>query len=324
MTCAEMPAARRTSRAFTLVELLIVLAIIAILASLVLGALYASQEKAKAEQTRRTIAKLDSIIRARWDTYRTRRVNIAPRDKNENFRTYARTQLLARWALQRGDLPDRYSDIFNPNPSTLADAYKEAIQYFRDLYNVQNDPDVSLNDYLELIDDENQSAECLYLIVTVGLNPGDLVQFSESEVGDTDGDGMPEFLDGYGQPINFLRWAAGFESELQPRNPETSPDPLDPLGVGRKLNGQSAIVTPTGGGGDDDYGFKLYPLIYSVGPDGEGAIMLLGMVSGDNPYNFYLYDGDGKDYQLGSPMPDGPNLEGGWFDNTFNHYLGGR
>lgn len=323
MTCAEMPAARRTSRAFTLVELLIVLAIIAILASLVLGALYASQEKAKAEQTRRTIAKLDSIIRARWDTYRTRRVNIAPRDKNENFRTYARTQLLARWALQRGDLPDRYSDIFNPNPSTLADAYKEAIQYFRDLYNVQNDPDVSLNDYLELIDDENQSAECLYLIVTVGLNPGDLVQFSESEVGDTDGDGMPEFLDGYGQPISFLRWAPGFESDLQPRNPRTSPDPLDPLGVARNV-GKSPLVKPSNGSPDpDDFGFKLYPLIFSPGPDGENGILLLGESVGTNPYEFYEYKSYGY-FQRGAPVPESELGEGGRFDNIYNHYLGGQ
>jgi len=317
---APITAARRTLRAFTLIELLVVLAIIGILASILLGALYASQEKARADQTRKTITKLDALIRAHWDTYRTRRVALT-RGNTESTRAFAARQLRERWALQRAEMPDRYSDIYDiPTVNALRLAYVDAIDFYNQLY----DSSMSASDYLELIKESNQSAECLFLTITVGLNGLDEVQFTESEIGDTDNDGMPEFLDGYGQPINFLRWAAGFESELQPRNPETSPDPLDPLGVGRKLNGQSAIVTPTGGGGDDDYGFKLYPLIYSVGPDGEGAIMLLGMVSGDNPYNFYLYDGDGKDYQLGSPMPDGPNLEGGWFDNTFNHYLGGR
>lgn len=39
--------------------------------------------------------------------------------------------------------------------------------------------------------------------------------FNESNVGDTDGDGLSEFLDAWGTPIGFLRWSPGFtESEL--------------------------------------------------------------------------------------------------------------
>ena len=39
--------------------------------------------------------------------------------------------------------------------------------------------------------------------------------FGENSIGDTDGDGAPEFLDGWGHPINFLRWAPGFDSQIQ-------------------------------------------------------------------------------------------------------------
>ncbi|MGC4003935.1 MAG: hypothetical protein QM811_12740 [Pirellulales bacterium] len=83
-----------------------------------------------------------------------------------------------------------------------------------------------------------------------------LSQFSESEIDDTDGDGCKEFVDGWGQPIFFLRWAPGFDSDLQKHQTETIDgksvamphDPFDPLNV--QLNA-----------------FALYPLIYSGGPD---------------------------------------------------------
>jgi hypothetical protein len=40
--------------------------------------------------------------------------------------------------------------------------------------------------------------------------------FKQSDVGDLDQDGLPEFLDGWGQPIKYLRWPAGFQySDLQ-------------------------------------------------------------------------------------------------------------
>lgn len=320
-------AARRASRAFTLVELLVVLCIIGILASILLGALYASQEKARAEQTRKTITKIDSLIRAQWDTYRTRRLAIE-RNPAWSAREFAAEQLKMRWALQRAELPDRYSDIYNVTTFTgLRLAYVDAI----DFYHNQYDPSMSATDYLNLIKASNQSAECLYLTITVGLNGLDEVQFTEAEIGDTDEDGMPEFLDGYGQPINFLRWAPGFSSDLQPRDPINSPDPLDPLGVARNhFDGSGNVVRPArnefkpSSGGDKDFGFKLYPLIYSVGPDGEGAIMLLGSDTAvsDNPYEFF--DFEGTPYQRGAAMPASAAPEGGRFDNIYNHYLGGR
>ncbi len=65
---------------------------------------------------------------------------------------------------------------------------------------------------------ENQNAECLYLIVaSVTSEDGSgLEQFSTAEIGDVDGDGLSEFLDGWGKPIQFLRWPAGFQlSDLQ-------------------------------------------------------------------------------------------------------------
>lgn len=66
------------------------------------------------------------------------------------------------------------------------------------------------------------NAELLYLIVTNG-DPETRATFSDREIGDTNGNGFNEFLDGWGNPIFFLRWAPGLtNSSRQP-----SPDQLD-------------------------------------------------------------------------------------------------
>ena len=61
-----------------------------------------------------------------------------------------------------------------------------------------------------------QGAECLYLIVTLGVvdDLGGRELFNESNIGDVDGDGFKEFLDGWGIPFVFSGVPAGFSSEL--------------------------------------------------------------------------------------------------------------
>ena len=36
--------------------------------------------------------------------------------------------------------------------------------------------------------------------------------FKETDVADTDGDGAMEFVDGWGNPIHFVRWPRGYSS----------------------------------------------------------------------------------------------------------------
>jgi hypothetical protein len=65
--------------------------------------------------------------------------------------------------------------------------------------------------------DEYQGAECLYMIVmgAIGEEGDSRDVFRPADIGDVDGDGYPEFLDAWGVPIRFLRWAPGFNSELR-------------------------------------------------------------------------------------------------------------
>ena len=39
--------------------------------------------------------------------------------------------------------------------------------------------------------------------------------FKADDVADLDGDGFPEFVDAWNQPIQFIRWAPGYQSDLQ-------------------------------------------------------------------------------------------------------------
>ena len=190
-----------------------------------------------------------------------------------------------------------------------------------------------------------QGAECLYLIVSQ-TKDGDakaLDFFTPTEIGDIDEDGFPEILDGWGRPISFLRWPAGFatlpgadgawgaagvdddgngtvdddleigwtgtddRSELMERSPATSPDPMNPFG------GAPA-------------GYALFPLIYSAGRDG-----LYDIVSDDNPsINYSTLTIPSNPYttvtgglQIGKPTDADQDGDLMFFDNITNHSIVG-
>ncbi len=62
-------------------------------------------------------------------------------------------------------------------------------------------------------------AETLYAILVEGVGPLGAFfnrdDFSDKEVRDTDGDGLPEFVDAWGQPIQFFRWPLLYHTDTQ-------------------------------------------------------------------------------------------------------------
>ena len=70
----------------------------------------------KAAQTRALVAKLDTIIKAKWGSYKTRRVPINTVGMPPNLAATARLDALRD--LMRMELPDRWSDVVDP-PATL-------------------------------------------------------------------------------------------------------------------------------------------------------------------------------------------------------------
>ena len=311
---------------FTLIELLVTITIISILAGISLGAFRYARTAAAEMKTKATIAKLDAIVMQRYESYMTRRM---PIDTNGLTPAQAaRSRLEAIRDLIRMEMPERWSDVINgpldiynplskpnfkvPEPAFKLACYQRYLQSTADNTLIKN----------------NGGPECLYLIVSMG-NPEAMEQFGQNEIGDVDGDGFPEFIDGWGTPISFLRWAPGFnDSDVQPnisRSWNDAPaiaqrqqattydhDPFDPQSVdveqAEDPNNLSSRKVPTG--------WRLVPLIYSFGPDKKEGIYAASVYKYQgNPYETISGSG-GIPVGIGTPNDTGQHV-----DNIHNHRI---
>lgn len=241
-------------RGFTLVELLIVMAIIATLAAMSYGAVFLAQETARRERTAAIVQKLHNVVIDRWESYRLRRINPTSAVDTGVERLGARREVL------RMEMPDRYDDlVFAPTLSTvtgLRNAYLRRVNAARVKYNAANattyaNSTAFVNSVLGTGTNANESAECLYLWITASLTADERADFKGKDVGDTNNNFMPEFIDGWGRPIHWLRWAPGFASDVRNTNAMRHHDPLDPAGT---EVGWSELFTDSDGDGTHDSG----------------------------------------------------------------------
>ncbi len=76
--------------------------------------------------------------------------------------------------------------------------------------------------------DGDISADLLYLII-MNTSPETRETFLDREISDTNNNGIPEFIDGWGNPIRFIRWAPALpESNWGPNHPENIWVPAQP------------------------------------------------------------------------------------------------
>ena len=196
---AQRTIADRTAprRGFTLVELLVVIMIISILASTVLFTMFQAMQQARESRAQSQVTKLNELLMARWEAYRTRPVRLlqvsAPgslaqpvsviRAVRQDPRGMALGRLNAIRDLMRMEMPDRVSDVLN-------DEKVHTITYFRrdnstipptlvPVGNVQVKvmrPSLSREYYRRAVTNTggnpllnwtttHQGAECLYLII---------------------------------------------------------------------------------------------------------------------------------------------------------------
>jgi prepilin-type N-terminal cleavage/methylation domain-containing protein len=236
--------------AFTLIELLVTMVIISIVTGLSLSGLAGARQRAKIDKTKSTIRKLHEIVMPQYESYLSRRVAAtAPRDR-----------LAAIRMLMVQEMPDQWADVYAVAglPTNATAPPRRYAQFKSD---VETGPNWAANGYAYY-----ESAECLALVVLRGGFNTDAVEtFRTDEIGDVDSDNAPEFLDGWGKPIRFVRWPTGFTSSLaadsfiQPRDAAINPDPFDPQRVSRTVRYPSNA--------QNDFG--VTPLIYSAGPDGS-------------------------------------------------------
>jgi prepilin-type N-terminal cleavage/methylation domain-containing protein len=297
LAVGHSPFVIRHSRAFTLVELLIVISIIAILSALLLGVAATAAEQARGSRTKSMIAKLHSLVLQQYDTYKDRRAPVRSGLQGKRSQQQAANRLNALRELMKMEMPDRWGDVLLrqidqvndvddiPNPqflewsagSTFKGPTPLVEAYRRQFFAMRKTPGVTDEMILE-----NQGAECLYMLVMYATADGEARGlFNESSIADTDGDGAYEFVDGWGNPISFIRWPAGFSSSKQNSvagvrsigsslGPEKAieavavdHDPFDMFRVDRYVD---ASLPPRA--------FRLMPLIYSRGSDEAAGIEL--------------------------------------------------
>ncbi|MEX1041201.1 MAG: prepilin-type N-terminal cleavage/methylation domain-containing protein [Pirellulaceae bacterium] len=244
-------------QAFTLVELLVVMAVLVLLSSLVLSALAGAAEQARENRTRSQIQKIHELLMSRYEDYRYRRV---PPSKSGNVRARQGDRVDKIRELMRMEMPNHKLDL-SIGVQILATSPSLWNRYRRTVIRRTGGADWAAA--VDLWAGTNQESECLYMILE-SMQDGDtngLDFFRESEIGDTDGDGMLEVLDGWGRPIAWIRWAPGFLGARSNLHNTNSPDPFDPLGVR-----DGRVQDPPDSG--NYVHFPLFPVVVSAGPDG--------------------------------------------------------
>lgn len=349
-------------RGFTLVELIVVMAIVALLFGLTTVAISSAIESAKASKTRALITKLDGLVMPQWESYYHRRLPFtlptAVRSPANGQpislppEAVAQVRCDALREIMRMEMPERWSDIdgglprtipiwsnpitktqyFNPSPpagaggpAVVSLAPSAVCQAYQNFFGpVADTSGFIANGY------NHQGAKCLYLFLSMGVEDADVMEnFSADESADVDGSGCKCFVDAWGNPIEFLRWAPGYKSALQ-HLPPTDRDQTDPTGVYGSPNPASGIPQT----------FALYPLVYSAGPDGYYDIVtdedssppnhFSYAVSGVNNNPFYSTGGSSVGFSIGpigtpaiEPVSDqATGRPIGNADNLDNHALG--
>ena len=238
-------------RAFTLVELLVVVSIILVLMGLMASAVSAARGSQKKQATQALIAKLDVIIQQQYATYASRNVPGA---------TTSAARGVGLRKMATGDLPDSWADVayMASNASQFTSSPQRA---YVAMYNAA----VAAN---KTPTSDYSDAECLFMIVMQGgiVNCLDCGELKTTEKGDTDSDGFFEFLDAWGQPLRYVLWPAGLEL---------------PPGSGKFFSTNLPISSAAAGR-------TMRPLIFSGGVDqtnstavNGGSNLQLGVKCGD-------------------------------------------
>jgi prepilin-type N-terminal cleavage/methylation domain-containing protein len=350
---------------FTLIELMVVTGIIAVLVGLVIVALPAFITNSRQAATETVIKKVDAMLQDRMSamelyfeesnrratakdgTTRIKPPSYVDRTSNPNIR--------AKYRALIGDTAN--ANILD-DWEIVSKKFLKQKHFPMTFLEADGDYDESDDSSLVTFDDgsrvvpsnlsslghtaETESAEVLYWFLTngtqFGAEPVGTGDFAPNEIADTDGDGLLEIVDAWGEPLRFYRWPTRMVrpqlsgDETDPINPNTIPintsiaaeflvgnlppieilrhDPEDPLDDLRRnqLGGTAAAPTQL----TEQQLEPLFhtmrtwhaPLILSAGEDRS-----LGLLEPNDSSNYG---------HLG--QPDYSNLEG-LYDNVSNLLL---
>lgn len=320
---------------FTLVELMVVMAMLVAVGGMVFASYQGVAQTARVARTRAIIAACDSVIQEKYESYKYRPLAVEIPDLfrpssnpavEVGFETLAfesaRTRMLMTRDLQRMEMPDRLSDIqSNPiqifaavSPVVVAATTGEivgarnnpnqrrmmSVSWFDNPINmpVQNIPS-QLSAYRNRLigttpTEQNQGAECLYLIMAtsfVGGTPA-IDSIPTSNIGDTDGDNLPEILDGWGQPLGFVRWPVGYVDPGGLVN-RSIPDDFDLFRSDYAYASTAAVAQAYDVQNNTGVRpWSVRPLVFSVGSDGAAGITTNPWTSGGMEQTAFAYTGN--------------------------------
>jgi prepilin-type N-terminal cleavage/methylation domain-containing protein len=270
---------------FTLVELLVVILIIAIMASLITAVIGNSLNSARAAATRATITKVHRLLEERRQAIarmnlRTK-IQIVRRSMADvpglNNKDVARIVTLKE--LMRAHLPQRLKDLSGPDRAWGTSDDSPVLAQLKKLNpSFRQGPPVFPSQHTMT----TTSSELLYVALTMGSG-GTAIDFNSSEVVDSDGDGLMELVDGWGNPLRFYRWPTALVTEFRnsvPRPVELlidggnaqlwNKDPDDPIGRFNKWLSNSNVNTHGKVQGRFHWPSTFHvPLVVSAGQDGE-------------------------------------------------------
>ncbi|QDU60296.1 hypothetical protein Pan216_11350 [Planctomycetes bacterium Pan216] len=238
-------ASQRFVRAgFTLVEILVVVVIIAILTGLAAGGYIAYARRGHEAATQALVRQLDMALKERIEAFNAGIVSLDINDfkvpaggtsaSPDNSAVGKRARVLARLDSMRKVFPQRFKD-FLPGPQTGSNQILGGIGTDSTIgratgRNVRAEVAAMVREFEKATgqtgtnaslpsghDDVNtEGSECLYLILGIPVEGGtfSLDQIPGRFIDDTDGDGLLEFVDAWGNPLAFYRWPVDYVAYL--------------------------------------------------------------------------------------------------------------
>lgn len=280
--------------AFTLVELMVVIAIIAALMALTAGAVIKYQESQVLANTRSTLDKTQSQLNKAWSKVKDQaygetippaiqswiQTNLSGNDAN----SVGRTRVIYVKLKLRQVFPMNFNEALNPAPLPPLPGY----QTYLTQLGVIGSTGAAY-----------ESSACLLMALQrgvsgAGINPEDLTSGGATGMATLPGGQMTYLTDAWGQPLYFSRFPTG-SPVLNPFGAQAgNNDPGDPQGYlqtggwGSSAYGVafSTLTLQTLASGNNSY--KLAPSLCSSGPDKQlqaNAITFAPVVGSDDIFS---------------------------------------
>ncbi len=223
-------------RGFTLVELLLVISIIALLVGLTASVVTKAYYAIKRANSERTVQRVHERILKRHQQLVKEAIAAEPLfdafllSGGTADRDRRRAKVIQLKLLQKWNFPMNYKEMWanvtitrDPNTnrdvitghSTAVALYKTLLQRIQPGRVDSSGTPISNPSYglPAALDPYTENAACLALIYE---HLGSVGELTSSELQDTDGDGVNEICDAFGNPLRFYRWPTDFVDDITP------------------------------------------------------------------------------------------------------------